>query len=510
MKTLRLKIPSGDAGADVTARALRQLIEHGKRDPLVRQAAISILKTKDVAPHDQWGEVRALHGWVQRNVRYVKDPYHIEYVQTPSVMLTTMTGDCDDYTAFLGALLESVGYPVDIKIVARSGRPTFHHVYPTVNLDGVSVGLDASMPVPFGFQSSDLKKQRVYRSELNPMIVSDVYGRVGTLMPVKAPLGVSPEVHALIDRYVTLKLSTGELCKMSATEFEAGFQRMGGVTLSLMPRETRSVIFRRLSERFAVEQARCRTGATLPPPVIVSDPYKKRAVAGCAGIRWPAVVLRPGSTLTDRCLRERIAGGSLKAASGCVLEVSPTATAGVSTVVCVQKRATGFVPPSERPGTVMPPLPPAGVASCPGFRSIHTLHAGEVIRGRCVKKYVDRGSYRPAAGCKLVYQGPDDPTLLSGPEGTITCVPVGYDQPPDTYSPDTYVPPSDGWMPPGNGWMPPGDVAPAAPHTLLPGPTPTIVTVPSAVPAFKEAGFPTWAIIAIGAAVLLPMLLKGK
>jgi hypothetical protein len=446
VKTLRLRIPSGDAGADITARALRQLIEHGKRDPLVRQTAISILKTKDVAPHDQWGEVRALHGWVQRNVRYVKDPYHIEYVQTPSVMLTTMTGDCDDYTAFLGALLESVGYPVDIKIVARSGRPAFHHVYPTVNLDGVSVGLDASMPVPFGFQSSDLKKQRVYRSELNPMRVSDVYGGLGAVMPVKVALDVSPDVQNLIDRYVTLKLSTGELCKMSAVEFEAGFQRMGGVTLSLMPRETRSVIFRRLSERFAVERARCKTGATLPPPVIVSDPYKKRA--------------------------------------------------------------TGFVPPSERPGTAMPPLPPAGVASCPGFRSIHTLHAGEVIRGRCVKKYVDRGSYRPAAGCKLVYQGPDDPTLLSGPEGTITCVPVGYDQPPDTYSPDTYVPPSDGWMPPGNGWMPPGDVAPAAPYTLLPGPAPTIVTVPSAVPAFKEAGFPTWAIIAIGAAVLLPMLLK--
>jgi hypothetical protein len=463
--------------------------------------------------------VRALHGWVQRNVRYVKDPYHIEYVQTPSVMLTTMTGDCDDYTAFLGALLESVGYPVDIKIVARSGRPTFHHVYPTVNLDGVSVGLDASMPVPFGFQSSDLKKQRVYRSELNPMIVSDVYGRLGALMPVKAPLGVSPEVHALIDRYVTLKLSTGELCKMSTAEFEAGFQRMGGVTLARMPMETRHVIFRRLSERFVVEQARCKTGATLPPPIIVSDPYKKRAVAGCADIRWDAVVLRPGSTLTDRCVRERIAGGSLKAASGCVLEVSPTSTAGISTVVCVQKRATGFVPPGEAiPRDVVPPVMPplpTGVARCtwPMGKGAQTLQSGESIRGRCVKRFAGQGLYRPAAGCKLVYQGPDDPTLLSVPEGTITCVPVGYDQPPDTYSPDTYVPPPDGYMQPGGGLpgggyiVQPGGVAPEV-SPYIPSAAPTIVTVPGAVPAFKEAGFPTWAIIAIGAAVLLPMLLK--
>lgn len=493
MKTLRLKIPSGDAGADVTARALRQLIEHGKRDPLVRQTAISILKTKDVAPHDKWGEVRALHGWVQRNVRYVKDPYQIEYVQTPGVMLTTMTGDCDDYTAFLGALLESVGYPVDIKIVARSGRPAFHHVYPTVNLDGMEVGLDASMPVPFGFQSSDLRKQRVYRSELNSMNVSDVYGGLGALTVVGPTVkgGISSQILSLIDRYVEQMKATGNLCLMSESQFVNEFQRTGGSALSLLPQTVKTAVFALLRERFAVEKAKCRA----VDPVLDVDPVVGPTVGACAGIRWPDVLLSAGQKLTERCVRERIASGKIRAGSGCELQVMRTVDPGILTVVSIPVRPDIAQPP---PPDVMPPLP-AGVAHCPWpvGKSVQTLQSGESIRGHCVKKFADQGFYRPAAGCKLVYQGPDDPTRLPGPEGVLTCVAVGYDQPPDTY------------VPPPDGYVQPDGVAPEV-VPYIPGAAPTIVTVPSAVPAFKEAGFPTWAIIAIGAAVLLPMLMGRK
>jgi len=417
-----------------------------------------------------------------------------------------MTGDCDDYTALLGALLESIGYPVDVKIVARNGRETFHHVYPVVHLDGLEVALDASMPVPFGTQATDLGKQRVYRSELNGMRVKDVYGGsrlrgVSGLGYQKVTTGdVSSQVQALIDRYVNLMRERQQLCAMSPAEFEAGFQRVGGVTLAQMPRETRSVIFRRLNERFVLEQSRCKLApGVIVPPVVAPDPYKEKRVGECSGIQWPEMVLQPGKTLTDQCIRERIALGKIKAASGCRLEVTPTVDPGIHTVISIPVRPTGFIPPPGIPGEDIPPEGPvpSGVAKCdwPHGRGPSVLQVGEVISGHCVKLWLDMGLYRPAQGCSLVYQGPEDPTRLPGPVGRVTCVRVGFDQPPtDRLSPEGDFPPYKEDRP------------------YLPGVQPTVVTVPGAgYPEVKEAGFPTWAIIAIGAAVLLPMLLaKGK
>jgi len=454
VKTLRLKIPSGDAGADVTARALRQLIEYGKRDPRVRRTAISVIKSSDVTPHDQWGEVRALHGWVQRNVRYVKDPYGIEYVQTPDVMLSTMTGDCDDYTVFLGSLLESVGYPVDVKIVARNGRKGFHHVYPIVHLDGLEVGLDASIPVPFGFQSSDIRRQQIYRSELNGMRVTDVYG--GSGLAYTLPAGITVLGRKIVDP--------------------------GFVIPGVPPSVGRKIV---------------------DPGIVI--PGVPPSVGGCSGVRWLGVVLQAGKKITERCIRERIASGKIKAASGCELQVMPTVDPTVHTVISIPIRAIPFIPPPE------PDVPvPSGMAKCdwPHGRGPIVLHRGESRSGHCVRKFLDMRLYRPAEGCRLIYEGPVDPTQLPGPVGKITCVPVGYDQPPIYDQPPQDIVPGvidpDVYMPEYEEDRP-----------YLPGvQPPTIVTVPGGAPGgypvVAEAGFPTWAIIGLGLAVLLPMLMKGK
>lgn len=570
MKTFRLRIPSGDAGADVTARALRQLIEYGKRDPAIRQAAVRILRTSDVTPHDRWGEVQALHGWVQRNVRYVRDPHGIEYVQTPSVMLSTMVGDCDDYTAFLGALLETVGYPVDIKIVGRDRRQPFHHVYPVVRMDGLEVALDASMPVPFGFQASDLQKKRFYRSELEKMRVRDVYGGSGfttlrgfderqalrdkigrfiekyraeartapahlaTVMNAdidelkrrvnKPGLGIGSYreiiawflgrveawkalgMPALIKQYVASMLKSGQLCLMSEVQFVDKFKRVNSASLSVLSASVRSELINVLRVLFATEKLRCGDVVSVVDPgeqpgVVpgVSPPD----VGGCFGVPWPDIVLRAGQKLTDRCVRERIASGKIKAAPGCVLNVVPTTDAAVHAVVCVAARPDIAQPP---PGVI--PLPaPSGVARCdwPHGRGATVFQEGESISGHCVKRFLDMGVYRPAEGCRLIYRGPVDPTRLPGPVGRVTCVPVGYDQPPEDSKPppDYYVPPED-YVPPYEEDKP-----------YMPGTQPpVIVTVPggapSGYPEVKEAGFPTWAIIAIGAALVLPMFLKGR
>lgn len=445
MTTLRLAIPKGDAGAEVTARVMRKLIELGKRDPRVRQTAEIILKTFDVPAHDKWREVRSIYLWVKRNVRYIRDPWDIEYVQTPGRMLETLTGDCDDYTVLLGALLESVGYPVDIKVVARKGRRNLHHVYPVVSMDGVSIGLDAAMPVAFGVEATDLGRVKLYRSELRPMSRIDVY----------AGLGAAPGAITLVP--------SGE---PPPADLPPGavdvVVKPGGVIKKLVTPE--------------------------PPP-----PADRPTVGGCWGIRWEPVMLKVNQSLTDRCINERIGAGLIKAESGSKLVVTPVSQEGYHMVTAMAEAPDIYHPP---PGV---PLP-EGRARCDWGvgKAVQVLQSGESVSGHCVKRFMEMGKYRPAPGCRLLYQGPDDPTVLPGPGGTVTCVQVGYDQPP------------------GNGVVPTNGVTPEYREPVTPGVrpdsyAPTIVTVPTGAPAVKEAGFPTWAIIAVLGAVVLPMLMtKGR
>jgi hypothetical protein len=176
MKVVRLEIPSGEPGTDATVRIIRQLIESGKRSLKIRYFAEWILNLYNVTARDRIGEIAAIHDWAKKNIRYVQDPYRVEYVQTPERLLVTRTGDCDDFTALVGALVEAIGYPVDIKVVAKPGRKEFHHVYPVARIGTESVGLDASMPVPLGYESPQISRSKTYRSELNML---DVFSNVG-------------------------------------------------------------------------------------------------------------------------------------------------------------------------------------------------------------------------------------------------------------------------------------------------------------------------------------------
>ena len=69
------RIPKGYAGTMRTASHVKRLIREGAKDFYVRQKAIDILLERRVRPKHYLGEIAALFEWVQRNVRYTKDPY---------------------------------------------------------------------------------------------------------------------------------------------------------------------------------------------------------------------------------------------------------------------------------------------------------------------------------------------------------------------------------------------------------------------------------------------------
>ena len=157
----RRHIPTGLAGTRATVAQVARLICDGARDFYVRQKAIDILLAGGVAPKDYLGEIDALFRWVQRNVRYTKDPFRVEVLHSARRMLELRAGDCDDMTILLGSLVKSVGHPVRIVLTGPDpSRPeVFSHIYLEARHQDQWIPLDATMPHGMGWSPSTPVRQ---------------------------------------------------------------------------------------------------------------------------------------------------------------------------------------------------------------------------------------------------------------------------------------------------------------------------------------------------------------
>ena len=149
----RQRIPSGLAGTRLTAAHVGRLIREGSADFYVRQKAIDILLECGVRPKDYIGEINALFRWVQRHVRYTKDPFQVEVLHSPRRMLELRAGDCDDMTILLGSLVKSIGHPVRLVLTGPNARrpDLFSHIYLEAQCQGDWIPLDATMPFAMGW-----------------------------------------------------------------------------------------------------------------------------------------------------------------------------------------------------------------------------------------------------------------------------------------------------------------------------------------------------------------------
>jgi len=149
----RRQIPSGLEGTRTTAAHVGRLIRDGAGDFYVRQKAIDILLERGVPAKDYLGEIDTLFRWVQRHVRYTKDPFRIEVLHSARRMLELKAGDCDDMTIVLGALIKSVGHQVRIVLTGPDPlRPDlFSHIYLEARHHDQWIPLDATMPYGMGW-----------------------------------------------------------------------------------------------------------------------------------------------------------------------------------------------------------------------------------------------------------------------------------------------------------------------------------------------------------------------
>jgi len=63
----------------------------------------------DLVLNDKMFKIIAIASWVSENIRYISDPYKLEYVASPIETLRIKAGDCDDFAVLLASMYRAVG-----------------------------------------------------------------------------------------------------------------------------------------------------------------------------------------------------------------------------------------------------------------------------------------------------------------------------------------------------------------------------------------------------------------
>lgn len=146
IKSRRIPIPNGDAGIARTVHQMGVFAQgdEGAGHPSIRALATQI--TRNLASRDYLGEITAVFNWVKQNIRFSGE--FKETLQSPYVTLQLATGDCDDHSTLIAALLLSLGYQMRFKTVGVDG-PDFSHVYAEVKLKRQDKWMAVDTTVPF-------------------------------------------------------------------------------------------------------------------------------------------------------------------------------------------------------------------------------------------------------------------------------------------------------------------------------------------------------------------------
>lgn len=148
-------IGNGETAIHNTVLKMKEIINVSSRNPYIREWAKKIVARVEV--NDKENEAIAVHNFVRDNVRYTRDPYGFEYIQTPPVLLEDIrlylegkgdrpAGDCDDMCTLSLSLLKSIGFPVAIKVVGFNNSGKFSHVYGLVRIYDKWIVIDCVRP----------------------------------------------------------------------------------------------------------------------------------------------------------------------------------------------------------------------------------------------------------------------------------------------------------------------------------------------------------------------------
>jgi transglutaminase-like putative cysteine protease len=148
-----LQIPDGVEGTKATLKLMSDLVKAGKKSLTVRSKALAL--TDGLPQKDRAGEVRALFNYVKEEIRYIRDPSRVELLQFPEQTMSQASGDCDDKSVLLAALLEAIGHPT--RFVAMGFTPgTISHVLVDTRWGSGWLPLDTTVDKPMGWRPPNI------------------------------------------------------------------------------------------------------------------------------------------------------------------------------------------------------------------------------------------------------------------------------------------------------------------------------------------------------------------
>ena len=157
-----LGLPDGPGAVARTLSIMKRLARDAVRDPkqVARMKAIEIYKMYRVPPRAYLREAQALQMWIQNAVRYVRDPEGVELVQTPEVTLKLGTGDCDDQSTLLAAMLIATGHTAQFVALGMNGLP-LSHVLVETKIGEKWTALETIIRKPLGWLPANITSRYV-------------------------------------------------------------------------------------------------------------------------------------------------------------------------------------------------------------------------------------------------------------------------------------------------------------------------------------------------------------
>jgi hypothetical protein len=159
-----MPLAGGDTGVEQTVRQMRRLIDQGKKDPVIRELAANIIRAAGVPAFDFVGESRAVYDWVRHHIRFTRDVYNVETLQSAREIVRLSIGDCDDFTVLICSLLGTIGHKARIVTISKpEDEKHFSHVFPQDCLNGAWITLDAARLNPaFGRDPENVDRVRLW------------------------------------------------------------------------------------------------------------------------------------------------------------------------------------------------------------------------------------------------------------------------------------------------------------------------------------------------------------
>jgi hypothetical protein len=114
---------------------MKKVARNRSGHPKIRKLALNIMNFYNVPSMHYKDEALAIGDYVKQNVRYVRDPEGIEYLQDPidlvdQIIKGEAQGDCDDMALLVATLLLSIGHSPSFRAVRYgSGYDYYNHIY---------------------------------------------------------------------------------------------------------------------------------------------------------------------------------------------------------------------------------------------------------------------------------------------------------------------------------------------------------------------------------------------